>query len=58
MQWLHNKRLTLMQAWADGTFSAQFTMEMAVKNAGATGACSAYQDILNLEAEDLYGRNE
>lgn len=47
-----------MQAWADGTFSAQFTMEMAVKNAGATGACSAYQDILNLEAEDLYGRNE
>ncbi len=42
-----------MEAWADGNFTGTFTTEMAVKNAGATGACSAYQRILDLTFEDF-----
>jgi hypothetical protein len=28
---------------------------MAVKNAGATGACSAYQKILDIDVELIFG---
>ncbi len=42
-----------MEDWANGNFTGTFTTEMAVKNAGATGACSAYQQLLDLTFEDL-----
>ncbi len=42
-----------MEAWANGNFTGTFNVEMAVKNAGATGACSAYQEVLELTFEDL-----
>jgi len=34
-------------------FSAAFTVEMAVKNAGATGACSILEQIQDIEYADL-----
>jgi hypothetical protein len=41
--------------WAGGAFSASFEVEMLVKNAGATGACSAYQEVLELDYETIKG---
>ena len=40
-----------MEAWASGNFTAAFDMEMAVKNAGATGACSVYETVTELDYE-------
>jgi hypothetical protein len=45
----------LKEKWAMGDFSAAFNTEMAVKNAGATGACSMIKDILDFDVEDIYG---
>lgn len=53
MQWLQERRQELMEQWADGMFSAAFDMEMAVKNAGATGACSIIKSILEISYEEL-----
>ena len=47
--WADQTRLDLMEQWAEGNFSAAFDMEMAVKNAGATGACSVYLDVRELD---------
>jgi hypothetical protein len=41
--------------WANGEFSAAFEMEMAVKNAGATGFCSAMQELIDLDYDSLHG---
>ena len=38
-----------MELWAGGTFSAAFDIEMAVKNAGATGACTIYQLVKEMD---------
>lgn len=42
-----------MEAWANGTFSAAFSVEMAVKNAGATGACSVYEEVIELDYQQI-----
>ena len=47
--WADKERQERMEMWASGHFSAAFTMEMAVKNAGATGACSVYADVKELD---------
>lgn len=44
-----------MESWANGEFTAAFDTEMAVKNASATGACSIYKEIVDIEVEDLFG---
>lgn len=51
--WAERERLSLMERWADGNFSAAFDMEMAVKNAGATGACSVYKDLNELDYQQI-----
>lgn len=51
-------REALKEQWADGQFTAAFTTEMLAKNAGATGACSAYGVILEFEAEDIFGDDD
>ncbi|MBT9137983.1 MAG: hypothetical protein DDT31_00527 [Syntrophomonadaceae bacterium] len=48
----------LKDAWANGQFSAAFDTEMLVKNAAATGACSALKSVLDLSVDDLYGEDE
>lgn len=53
LRWVSQERDNLKEQWANGMFSAQFETEMIVKNAGATGACSAYQEILNFDFDRL-----
>lgn len=51
--WAHRKREALKETWADGNFSAAFTVEMAVKNAGATGACSILKEVIAPNYQDM-----
>ena len=51
--WANYEIERLKEAWASGDFSAAFTMEMAVKNAGATGACSAYKEVIELNYDKI-----
>ncbi len=51
--WANMERTSLMEQWASGNFSAAFDMEMAVKNAGATGACSIYADLLEMDYKQI-----
>ena len=53
--WAKRERGELMEQWANGMFSAAFDVEMAVKNAGATGACSIYQQIIDLDYQQIMG---
>lgn len=52
-RWAEQSRLDLMELWAGGKFSAAFDMEMAVKNAGATGACSVYETVTELDYQQI-----
>lgn len=51
--WAQQSRMDLMEAWASGTFSAAFSIEMAVKNAGATGACSVFENLIEPEYNQI-----
>jgi len=57
MKWAELKRTELMELWATGNLSGQFTNEMIAKNAGATGACSILQDLLDIDYEEMEGVN-
>lgn len=46
-----------MEQWADGDFTASLTTEMVARNAGATGAASAYKEIIDLEYDELLGES-
>ena len=52
--WANRRREALKESWASGELSAAFDMEMAVKNAGATGYCSAMKELIELKYEDLH----
>lgn len=52
-EWARRRRQNLMERWANGDFSAAFSMEMAVKNAGATGACSILEEVIEPVFQDL-----
>ena len=52
-EWAKDKREDLKETWANGSFSAAFDVEMAVKNAGATGYCSAMKDLLDIDFNEL-----
>jgi hypothetical protein len=43
----------LKEAWANGQFTAAFDIEMMAKNAGATGAASVFQELVEIEYETL-----
>ena len=50
--WALKKRESLKEDWAQGSFSdPSFELAMAIKNAGATGACSILKDLLDLDYE-------
>lgn len=51
--WADRKRKGLMEQWATGNFSASFDIEMAVKNAGATGACSVYAEVREMDLTQI-----
>lgn len=52
-RWARVKREALRDAWEEGTFSAAFELEMLVKNAGATGACSILREVEELDFETI-----
>ena len=54
-KWAETQRQTLMEAWADGSFSSSFTMEMMAKNAGATGGCSVLSQIIEMDYQQIHG---
>ena len=51
--WAEHERMQLMTRWSEGEFSAAFDMEMAVKNAGATGACSVYVNLIDPDYQQI-----
>lgn len=55
LQWVRERRENLKESWANGEFTAAFDIEMMAKNAGATGAASAYSEVLNIDSSDLFG---
>ena len=52
-KWATRRREALKERWASGEFTGSFSTEMAVKNAGATGAASAYLELIELDFESL-----
>lgn len=57
-EWVKSDIERLKDAWANGQFSAAFETEMLVKNAAATGACSALKQVLEVSVDDLYGEDK
>ena len=55
--WAAKERQELMEMWAGGSFSAAFTVEMAVKNAGATGACSIHAIVAEMDYQQIVEAN-
>ena len=55
---LTNLRNSLKDQWAEGNFAAPSLDEMAIRNAAAQGAASAYQEILTLDEVALRGSDE
>lgn len=53
MEWARLKRENLKEDWAQGHFTAAFDLEMLVKNAAATSACSILDDLLNIDYLDI-----
>lgn len=51
--WANHEIERLKDAWANGEFSGAFTTEMLVKNAAATGACSIYAEVIELNYEKV-----
>ena len=54
---LHRKE-EIKELWATGGLASPNLDEMAIKNAAAQGACSVYDDILNISYEELESNNE
>ena len=52
-EWAGMKKQDLMEQWASGHFSGAFDVEMIVKNAGATGACSIHEAIVELDYQQI-----
>jgi hypothetical protein len=55
MDLLKARKEGLKEMWAGGAFSGPSTQEMAIRNSAAQGACSAYEDILNIDYQSLNG---
>lgn len=53
LEMYRRERERLKETWANGEFSDGMSMAMAIKNAGATGACSMIKEFLDITYEDL-----
>ena len=52
-KWARDSKQNLMELWAAGEFSGAFTTEFIVKNVGATGACSIYAEIIEMDYQQI-----
>lgn len=57
-RWALEGKQDLMEKWAAGEFSGAFTTELIVKNAGATGACSIYDAVIELDYNQIGASDE
>ncbi len=48
-KWAFEKQEELKSRWADGEFTDAMQSAMAVRNAGATGACSVYKEVEEMD---------
>jgi len=54
-EYARRKREELKEMWAGGDFSDPTSAtSMAIKNAGATGACSAYQEVIEPVFQSIF----
>jgi len=51
--WAKREREELNDMWSSVVFTAAFDIEMAVKNAGATGACSIYEQVSEMDFNQI-----
>ena len=50
---LRARRLELMEQWASGGFMIEENFATALVNARAVAECAAYQDVLDMDLEQL-----
>lgn len=54
--WAECRREALKERWAEGSFSdPTSSTSLAIMNAGATGAASAYKEVIELDYESMTG---
>ncbi len=53
--WIEEKRESLKEQWAQGGLTGPSIEETTIRNVAATGAASAYDDVLDLELDQLNG---
>lgn len=53
--WIESKREGLKEHWARGSFTGPSFEETQLKNVAATGATSAYEEVLEVDLEQLNG---
>lgn len=58
LQKVQSLREGLKEDWANAAFAASFEAESIARNAAGHGACSAYQELLDLTHEDLFGDSD
>lgn len=51
--WVEGKRTDLKDMWANGAFTGPSWDETHIKNVAATGAASAYEEVLDIEFDQL-----
>ena len=54
-EWACMQRDSLKEQWATGSFTASFEIETIARNAGATGACSVYVEVEELDFNQIIG---
>lgn len=52
-EWAWERQEDLKRRWAEGEFTDAMQTAMAVRNAGATGACSVYEEIQEMDFEKI-----
>jgi len=54
-EWAAEEQQELMNVWSSGGFMASFEAEAIARNAGATGACSVYKQLIELDYDLING---
>ena len=57
MDLLKERLASRKEMWASGYFAGPSFEELAIRNSAAQGACSAYEDILNIDYQALNGED-
>lgn len=55
MDLLRERLASRKEMWASGYFTGPSFEETCIRNSAAQGACSAYEDILNVDYQSLNG---